>query len=88
MSRLFPCQASAGGAPSAGILSTDRPEFTTPATYFEGLSTDLPGDFGVFQGGVTVMIPAGATTLWVAISDSFFGDNTGTLAVVITKLPH
>src|SRR6185295_3470065 len=64
-----------GGVPdNSSVLPTGLAEFGTPPTLFGSLSTDIPGDFGIFGSGVTVTVPVGATTLWVILDDSFFGD--------------
>jgi hypothetical protein len=45
-------------------------------TYFEGEPTDIPQDFFVSSFfDVFVEIPAGASYLFVAPSDSYWGDN-------------
>ncbi len=46
---------------------------TTP-TFFGGVTTDIPEDFSITD--TVIQIPLGATHLFVAPHDSFYGDNT------------
>ena len=89
---------TSGNPPSAGNDLPAGPPIVTPPTAVtfgtcggEGsVPTDIPGDFGIPAGGVTVVrIPPGATKLWIALNDCFYADNFSVeldpLAVNITK---
>ncbi len=64
------------GAIDAGL------DFTSANTYFGGLPTDIPQDFLVSANTgvdhVDVIVPAGATYLFIAVPDSLFNDNNDT----------
>jgi hypothetical protein len=69
-------------APSGGTA----PPCNTPPTLFGQLGTDIAEDFVLDGSGVNV--PAGANYLFVAVPDSFYGDNAdpnGNLAIVVQK---
>ena len=60
-------------------------------TFFEAEATDIPEDFGVFSSDLFIRIPVGATHLFVAPLDSYFGDNfdvDGDFALSISKVPE
>lgn len=44
--------------------------------------SDIPEDFGIFQG-LTIVVPTGASHLFLAMGDSYWGDNCGTINVTI-----
>jgi hypothetical protein len=58
-------------------------------TLMGDLPTDIPGDFGFWSfESATVKVPPGAQWLFIAVVDSFYGDNAdpnGNLAVEIQK---
>ena len=61
----------------------------TAPTCPNGSPTNIPGDFFVTSAGVEVLIPAGATHLFVGTWDCFYRDNTdpdGDFAVEISLL--
>lgn len=73
------------GAIDAGV------DIVTPLTYFENEPTDIPEDFFVGSVDVVIQVPIGATHLFVAPSDSYFGDNAdvdGDFALSIGKVPE
>jgi hypothetical protein len=74
-----------GGEPQDGIIPAGDAYVTQP-TLRDGLPTDLVGDFLIPQTpGERLFVPPGATTLWVALPDSYYSDNTSDgLAVRIT----
>ena len=50
--------------------------------------TDIPEDFGVFDGAPDVVVPDGATHLFLGVRDNYYSDNTGPLFTVwIEKIP-
>jgi hypothetical protein len=51
-------------------------DHTTIPTCPGNLATDIPQDFSVSPTGVDVVIPAGATYLFLATRDCFYHDNT------------
>jgi hypothetical protein len=67
-------------------------DFVTPLTYFQHDPTDIPEDFYVGSSfDVVVEVPIGATHLFVAPSDSFWGDNRdldGNFALSISIVPE
>ncbi len=71
-------------------IATGQPAVVTPLTLFEGLPTDIPQDFGISAAGTQVVVPAGARFLFVAVSDSFWGDNNdpnNNYALRVTFIP-
>lgn len=68
------------------------PSVTTFPTLFGTIPTDVPQDFIIFHApfSTVVTIPDNAQFLFVAVLDSFYGDNAdpdGDLAVVIARVP-
>jgi hypothetical protein len=62
--------ADGGNVPSGAVGAL------SPTTYYQGLSTDINGDFQMIAGDtVTVIIPDGAAWLAVGVWDSYFRDN-------------
>jgi len=69
-------------------------DFISAPTFFGGEPTDVPQDFvitsGAFPGGtICVIVPRGATHLFISAHDSLYGDNSdpdGDFAVRITLL--
>lgn len=60
-----------------GALATDAPGVLTSPTFMGGRPTDIAQDFGFDIGvGITVTVPAGATTLFLAKSDQWYHDNS------------
>lgn len=55
-----------------GAIDASTAVFTS-ATFIGDLPTDIPEDF--FCADVIVPVPAGATHLFVGVTDSFYGDN-------------
>ena len=80
---------TAGGAPSAATtLPTGIPDADPPRTLRGNLETRMPGAF--FAGGMVateLTVPAGATTLWMALPDSYYSDNAGSLSAILTRDP-
>jgi len=73
------------GAIDAGV------DVFTGLTFFEAEATDIPEDFGLFSSDVLIRIPVGATHLFVAPIDSYFGDNVdfdGDFALSISEVPE
>jgi hypothetical protein len=61
-------------------------QITTWNTLFGGLSTDIPGDFGI--NNTFLQVPFGATHLFVSAHDIYYSDNSdpdGDFAVRITQ---
>lgn len=82
-------------APSAphrvpGAVDAGIPAFTGP-TWPSGEPTDIPEDFVMLDtAGVTVVIPAGATHLFVTVADIYYRDNSdpdGDFGVSLTAVP-
>jgi hypothetical protein len=60
-----------------GALATDAPAFLSSPTFMGGRPTDIAQDFGFDIGvGITVTVPVGATTLFLAKSDQWYHDNS------------
>jgi hypothetical protein len=58
--------------PGAIDAGTDS---VTGATFFGALPTDIPEDFRI-NPEVEIVVPTGASFLFVGVADSFFGDNS------------
>jgi hypothetical protein len=74
-----------------GAIAAGTPVTSLP-TFFGGISTDIPEDFIIFHNPYSsvVTIPDNAQFLFVAVRDSFYGDNgsvNGDLALSIAKVP-
>jgi hypothetical protein len=60
-----------------GALATDAPAVLTSPTFMGGRPTDIAQDFGFDVGmDITVTVPDGATTLFLAKSDQWYHDNS------------
>jgi hypothetical protein len=79
-----------------GAIAAGTP-FVTPATFFDGLPTDISEDFnfGVLTpGGVTLTVPTGARFLFFSVPSSAYNDNTDpnrdyfTRITVISQVPE
>lgn len=69
-------------------------------TYYGNINTTIPNDFYICgtgtvplpecsgTSGTDVYIPAGAQYLYVAVLDSFYADNTGTLSVTVNEITN
>ncbi len=75
-----------------GAVASNGPPVNTEVTYYGSLSTDIPQDFQIGSGGApastVVTIPPGAQFLFVAVVDSYYGDNSDPnrdLAITIGK---
>ena len=79
---------TAGERPAASTtLPTGLPDFESSPTLFNNIPTAIPGVFGVGGVGETeVVVPEQATVLWLAMHDSFYGDNSGSLVVILDKV--
>jgi hypothetical protein len=70
-----------------GALAAGVPNVTGP-TWPSGEPTDIPEDFAILvAGGVSVVIPAGATHVFVTVADIYYRDNSdpdGDFGVQIT----
>ncbi len=62
--------ADDGNVPSGAVGAV------SPTTFYQGLSTNIDGDFQMIDGeSITVIIPDGATWLAIGLWDSYFRDN-------------
>lgn len=59
----------------------------TGTTYFYSEPTDIPEDFRIYPPSeFLIEIPAGATHLFLGVSDSYYADNCGTLSVPLIQV--
>jgi hypothetical protein len=74
-----------------GALATDAPAVLSSPTFRGARPTDIAQDFGFDIGvGITVTVPTGATTLFLAKSDQWYHDNSdpdGDYGVLIGLAP-
>ena len=67
--------SGSGGFLFPGILGNFMPIYT-PSTCTAGIPTDIPQDFGLFNGTtITVQVPEGADRILFTPNDCFFKDN-------------
>lgn len=62
----------------------------TPPTWPSNEPTEIPEDFAIWDAGVTVVIPAGATHLFLTVADIYYEDNSdpdGDYGMRITLVP-
>ena len=66
-----------------GAIDAGPDEVSGP-TIFGTEPTDIPEDFRIFPpSGFTIVVPTGATHLFLGMHDSFFSDNCGTIKVTL-----